>query len=91
MYLGEAIELANNVNEGIYSLASISNWYSQIQGSKEFIECVQRAIDKIKQKIGDDLETKKDDYIIEYSKLDGLKLTLLNIGNVVDGGYIYYD
>ena len=46
-------------------------------------------LEEIKQRIGDDLEREDDDFEIDREKLDGLKLTLLNIDNIIDSGYIY--
>jgi hypothetical protein len=88
-FLKEAIIMTDKVKEGIYSIAAISNRYSQIQEKDGFVKCVERAIEAIEQRIGDDLEKKDDDYIIDREKLDGLRLTLLNIDNIISSNYIY--
>jgi len=77
-YLKQARFEADNLrnDEGIYS---ITNLYGKVQSKTHFIECIDRCLAAITDKLSDDPDTPDDSDPIDRKKLNGLKLSLLNI------------
>ena len=72
-------------DEGIYS---ITNLYGKIHSKTHFIECIDRCLAAITEKLGDDFNTLDDRDPIR-KKLNGLKLSLLNIEREDDNRVLF--
>jgi len=77
-FLKQSRDIAKKLHlnaDGVYSIAGS---FAQIQPSKDFIDCIDEAINKIKSYVGEDLKL-NDAHQINNKKLNGLKLMLLHI------------
>lgn len=82
-YLKQARFEADNLgnDEGIYS---ITNLFGMIHGKTHFIACIDRCLAAIEGKLGGELSTLDDEDAIPRKKLNGLKISLLNIERMDD-------
>jgi len=77
-FLKQSRDMAKKLHLNADSVYSIAGSFAQIQSSKDFINCADETINKIKSYVEDDLKL-NDDHQINNTKLNGLKLMLLHI------------